>query len=181
MTTTRITLGIIGGAAIAALCAAGIARPAIGDDEAQLRVGIFDSRAIAVAYANSEDHDRFLKGVRAEHERARADGNEDRVAEIEAEMSALQDLRHKQGFGTWPVDDVLERIEDLIPDIAADAGVDVIVNRWDLVYQAPAAEFVDVTLAMVAPFDPDERVLQIIEQMRNVAPLSIEEIEAHDH
>ncbi|MDD3142946.1 MAG: hypothetical protein PHG32_01995 [Candidatus Cloacimonetes bacterium] len=90
---------------------------------------------------------------------------------------ALQQLMHKQGFSTWPVDDILERIKDQIPEIAKQAGVDIIVCKWDIVYQLPGVEFIDVTDLLVMPFAPDASTLDLIKSLREIEPVSLEELE----
>ena len=104
----------------------------------KVRVGTFDSRAVAMAYFGSEAFKRQLNDMRAEYENAKAAGDEKRVKELDAEGPALQELMHKQGFSTWPVDHILEAIKKQIPEIAAKADVDVIVSKWDMVYQRSA-------------------------------------------
>lgn len=84
---------------------------------------------------------------------------------------------HKQGFSTWPVDDILERIKDQIPEIAKQAGVDIIVSKWDIVYQLPGVEFIDVTDLLVMPFAPDASTLDLIKSLREIEPVSLEELE----
>jgi hypothetical protein len=91
----------------------------------------------------------------------------------------MQDLLHRQGFSTWPVDDILEQVEGRIPAIAERAEVDVIVSKWTIVYERPGVEFVDVTDLMVEPFEPDEETLKIIEELKKQAPVSLEELEKH--
>ena len=76
-------------------------------------------------------------------------------AALDALGPAMQKRLHEQGFGTAPVDDIIARIEDKLPDIAKEAGVDVIVSKWTLTYRSPAAKFVDVTGLIAAEFDPD--------------------------
>jgi len=149
---------------------------------AKVRLGTFDSRALAVAWAASDAHDRELEDVREEHEAAKARGDAARVAAIDARMRAHQDELHKQGFGVWPVDDILEHVEPDLPRIAADARADVIVCKWDVVYRAPDVELIDVTRAMVAPFDPSERTLRMIEDLMARDPVPLEELEKlRDH
>ena len=77
---------------------------------------------------------------------------------------AGQTKLHMQGFSTASVSEYLEHIKDKIPAIAKQAGVDVIVSKWDLAYQSPDAEFVDVTDLMVKPFNPSEKVLKMVEE-----------------
>ena len=92
---------------------------------------------------------------------------------------ARQELISKQGFGTWPVDNILERIKEKIPEIAKQAGVDVIVSKWDIVYQRPGVEFVNVTDLMVKPLNPDEATLKIIKEIQKQDPIPLEELKNH--
>ena len=142
-----------------------------------LRVGIFDSRAIAVAYARSEEFNQYIKDLRTDLAQAKAEGNDKLVNELETLGPALQQLMHKQGFSTWPVDDILERIKDQIPEIAKQAGVDIIVSKWDIVYQLPGVEFIDVTDLLVMPFAADASTLDLIKSLREIEPVSLEELE----
>ncbi len=144
---------------------------------AQARVGTFDSRAIAVVYARSDHFMQYIQELKLEHQKAKTEGNEERAKELESLGQALQDKAHKQGFSTWPIDDILEKIKDEIPGIAQKAGVDIIVSKWDIVYQRPGFEFVDVTDLLVAPFDPDENTRAIIKEMKEIEPMSLEELE----
>jgi Skp family chaperone for outer membrane proteins len=144
-------------------------------EKAKLRVGTFDSRAIAIAYARTDDFKQEVKKLMEEHKKAKADKNEKKVKELEAKGQAGQQLLHTQGFSTASVGEYLERVKDKIPSVAKEVGVDVIVSKWDMVYQSPDAEFVDVTDQMVKLFNPDEKTLKIAEELRKHPPISLEE------
>jgi len=147
-------------------------------------VGTFDSRAIAVAYVQSDAFRDYLAALQADVsralERARAAGDEELAARLGALGPAMQERLHDQGFGTAPVDDIIARIEDELPGIAEEAGVDVIVSKWTLTYSNPAAKFVDVTGLIAAEFDPSERTLEMIRSTMETEPVPLDEI-AHDH
>jgi len=93
--------------------------------------------------------------------------------------AAMQELMHKQSFGTSPIDSILERINNNLPQIAKQANVDVIVSKWDVVYQQDGVEFVDITNAKVQPFNLDEAVQAIIAEIQQIDPVPIEELENH--
>ena len=146
-----------------------------------------------MAYYRSDAFRRHVDGLRAEYEKAKAAGDEKRVKELEAESSdptwadsgwpptpAQQELISKQGFGTAPVDNILERIKEKIPEIAKQAGVDVIVSKWDIVYQRPGIDLTDVTDLMVKPFKPDEATLKLIKDIRKMDPIPLEELKGHE-
>jgi len=147
-------------------------------------VGTFDSRAVAVAYVQSDAFGNYLVAQQTDVaqllERARTAGDEELVAGLEALGPAMQKRLHEQGFGTAPVDDIIARIEDKLPEIARKAGVDMIVSKWTLAYHSPAARFVDVTDLVTAEFDPDERTLKMIRSTVETVPIPRDEIE-HEH
>jgi hypothetical protein len=142
-----------------------------------IRVGTFDSRAIAVAFAGSKSFNDAIRKMMDEHKKAKAAGDEKRVKELEAEGAAGQALMHRQGFGTASVANILEHVKDKLPAVAERAGVEVIVSKWDVVYRKTGVQPVDVTDAMVALFEPNERVLAIVKDMKDKPPLTLKEIE----
>ena len=145
-------------------------------EKAGLRIGIFDSRAVAVAYAASDVHNRLIKQMMEQHAEAKAAGDKQKVAELEARGKAQQDQLHQQGFGTASVAGILETIKDQLPAIARQAGVDLIVSRWDVVYQTPGVELTDITGELVKPFNPSARTLKTIEELQKLPPVSLEEL-----
>jgi hypothetical protein len=149
--------------------------PAAKAEKEKHRVGTFDSRAIAIAYASSNEFNQSIKKLMEEHKQAKADGNEQKAKELEAQGNAHQQKLHMQGFSTASVSEYLVHIKDRLPVVAKEAGVDVIVSKWDLVYQSPDAEFVDVTELMVKQFNPNEKILKTISELKKHPPISLEE------
>ena len=144
-------------------------------EKTKVRVGIFDSRAVAVAYAHSEWNG--IDAKMAEMEKAKAAGDTKKIKELEAWGPAQQAKLHKQGFGTAPVQDLLKHIKGDIPKIAKEAGVDIIISKWDVVYQNPSIELVDITNEIVKPFNPSEKTLKSIRSNQTHPPVAEEVLE----
>ena len=144
-----------------------------------VRVGTYDSRAIAIAFYRSPSFTNWLADLKAKHEKAKAEGNQKRVAEFEVEGKASQQLAHKQGFSTAPVDDILAHIKDQLPEIAKKAGVGPIVSKWDKAALAKykSSDLVDVTMALVDAFKPDDRTRGIVMDSQKAPPIPLEEAE----
>jgi hypothetical protein len=148
---------------------------------AKVRIGVYDSRAIAVAFGGSETWQasvgKQLAAMQTEYKEARAAGNQKRVAELEAQGQAQQALLHKQGFSTAPVDDILAHIQDKLPEIAKAAGVGPIVSKWDkdALARYKSAELVDVTMPLVNAFHPTERQRNFATDIQKRPPVSLEE------
>ena len=170
--TCAMTIAVLTGLAVHTTAAEPQSRETVS--EPRVRVGTFDSRALAMAYFGSEAFHRQLSDMRAEYETAKTAGDEERVRELDAEGSALQELMHKQGFSTWPVDDILETIKERIPAIAAEADVEVIVSKWDMVYQRSGVALVDVTDLMVRPFEPDPETRKAIQDIQKQDPVPLD-------
>ena len=180
MTGFRLTTGVM--ALFAGLVAGRTAvaqESQAGTTGEGVRIGTFDSRALAMAYYRSEPFRRHMTDLHRQLDEAKANGDDERVQELERHGPELQRLVHRQGFSTWPVDNILEKIEAEIPQIAAQAGVDVIVSKWDIVYQQSGLEFVDVTDLIVVPFEPSEETLQVIREIREQEPVPVEELTEH--
>jgi len=159
--------------------AVGAQQPQEETSGSKVYVGTFDSRALAMAYYRSEPFSRRIKEIRAEYEKAKAAGDEKHVKELEVEGSVQQELMHKQGFGIWPVDNILKIIKGKIPEIAKQANVDVIVSKWNIDYQRSGVELIDITDRMVASFDPDETTLEMVKEILKQDPIPLEELESH--
>ncbi len=151
-------------------------------NEQGVRVGIFDSRAVATAYYRSALFEKELATLKAEYQKAKDAGDPLRMQALEAQGVAQQQLAHKQGFSTWPVDDILQSLQGDLPQIADTCGVDVIVSQWDITYQRPNVAFTDVTLALVRHWNPSTETLALIDQFEAVAPIPLAELpDGKDH
>jgi hypothetical protein len=144
------------------------------EDPPVVRVGTYDSRAIAVAYARSAHLAAVHADLVQRRSEAEARGDEALVREIEARGGALQLRLRLQGFSTAPVDDLLDAVRDRLPEVARGAGVAAILRSVD--FHEPSVEIVDVTDALVRLFDPDAGVLSLVAEVRSSAPLALEAV-----
>ena len=117
----------------------------------------------------------------AQKKQAEKAGDQQKINKLKEWGKKAQALRHKQGFGTASVKNLLEHIKQDIPKVAKEAGVDIIVSKWDMAYQAKNAEFVDVTELLIRGFEPSEKALKIIRELRKHKPFSDDVIEKHKH
>lgn len=142
----------------------------------KVRVGTYDSRSVAIAFAGSAPFNQWLSGLRAERAKAMAAGDQKRVAELEAEGASSQRRMHMQGFSTAPVTNILDQIKDKLPAIKEKAGVAVLVSKWDTaaLAQYRDADFVDVTEALIDALNPTERQRQSALEIQKHKPISLE-------
>lgn len=143
----------------------------------KVRLGIYDSRAVAIAFAHSEWNG--IDAKMAEMEKAKAAGDTKKIEELEEWGPAQQARLHRQGFSTAPVDDILEHIKDNLPQIAKDVNVIALVSKWDkkTLKRYKSAELIDVTDLIAAQFNPNEKILRTIEQIKKKKPIPLWQLE----
>lgn len=150
------------------------------------RIGVYDSRSIAVAFVNSESYNRTEARLLAERstelEKAEAAGDEKRIAELKAWGKARQGTMHEQAFSTAPVDDILKHIEKQLSGIMKEASVDALISKWDTQALAKhqAATQVDVTLALVDAFGPTEKQRGYAVEIQKRPPVPLDELKEHE-
>jgi len=144
--------------------------------ENTLRIGVYDSRAIAVAWGNSAEFQKTMESVTSDYKKAKEAKDDKRVKEIETQMKAKQRRAHEQGFSTGSVAPIMASIKASLPAVAKKAGVDVIVSKWEVNYQSPGIKVVDVTDDLVALFHVSAKGLEWAKGIKTKKPLPIEQI-----
>jgi hypothetical protein len=145
-------------------------------DSTPVRIGVYDSRAVALAWFWSAPVQQRFQDQMAAARAAKQTGDTARFKELAAALRAEQDRIHRQGFSTAPVDDALAAIKDRIPEIEKQAGVSMLVSKWDAaaLKKYPNAEPVDVTDRLVRGFKPTEKQLKMITDILKQKPLPLE-------
>ena len=163
-------------AAVLTLSATGLSKAQESVDPLP-RIGTFDSRAVALAYYRSpEGLDRMRPEWDREMREAEAAGDSARMDELKLFMPSFQHLLHQQVFSTGSICNVMREIEEDLPGIAAEAGVDLIVSQWEVPYRSPDVELIDLTPDIVALFVVAEETASLVAQIADVEPVPLEEL-----
>lgn len=156
-----------------------VGEPMRPSEKTTYRIGVYDSRAIAVAFAGSEHFNQWMSGLHAEYKKVKAAGDQKRVEELETGGAARQRQLHMQAFSTAPVDDILEHIEDRLPSIKQKANVSLLVSKWDKENMAkhPSADRVDLTMELIDALNPNERQRKSAIEIQKHKPIPLEQVE----
>ena len=165
----------------AAIVATGLNLPSFAQQraaETQERIGVYDSRAVAVAYAGSPFQEKKMKEMRAQLKKAKEGGDTKEVSRLEAAGQTWQSKLMKQGFGTAPVDDILANIASELPEIQKAAGVTSLISKWNKteLEKHPKAKQVDVTMRLVDAFHPNETQRKHAIEIQKKRPEKIKEM-----
>jgi len=153
----------------AALASVGVASAAELGTKQKLRIGTYDSRAIAIAYAPSSFNP--VKAKMADYEKAKAAGDLPRMKELETWGMQHQRQLHFQGFGRAPVDDLLAHVKAQVEKIGREKQLAAIVMTCE--FTADNVEIVDVTDDLVKLFNPTEKTLEHVRAIRKVKPIPL--------
>ena len=140
-------------------------------------VGIFDSRAVAVAYVRSNRFNTHITELQNLLQQAQESGDEEAVAMLQAEGPRLQAQVHRQAFGKESVEGILEHVRGKLPELCKEKGVEILISKWAVTYRTPTAKLVDVTRDMAQLFNPDEETREVIRELLKTKPLSNEELD----
>lgn len=123
------------------------------------RIGVYDSRAVAIAFAGSSFQQQRMNSLKEAHLRAKESGASGEMARLVAEVKKQQADLHLQGFSTAPVDDLLAYIASELPKLEAEARVTKLVSKWNAseLKKYANAEQVDVTMKLVDAFQPSDQ------------------------
>lgn len=151
------------------------------------RIGIYDSRAIAIAFVGSEVYrataGRKLAGMMKKYNKAKAEGDKQKIKELKKRGKAQQALLHKQAFSTASIENILKHITDRLQKIKKQTGVDMIVSKWDTQTLAKhkSAEQVDITMFLVEAFKPNDRQLKCAKNILKKPPVALDKFKTHSH
>lgn len=173
---TKTFRRLVGCVSAVALCVLTGATALAQSQTNKLRIGVYDSRAIAIAYGNSAEFQQSVKSSFADYNKAKEEKTDKRMKEIEGQKKLMQRRLHEQAFSTGSVAYIMAKVKDSLPAVAKKAGVLVVVSKWELNYQSPDVEVVEVTDELVALFQPSEKVLGWVKSCKDQKPLPIEEI-----
>ena len=141
-----------------------------------VRIGVYDSRAVAFAWFWSAPVQHKLQEQMAAARAAKQAGDTARFKELDATLRQTQDQIHRQVFSTAPPKEALAEIQDRLPEIQKAAGVSALISKWDEPALKPysRAEQVDVTDRLVREFKPAEKQLKVIADLQKQKPLPLE-------
>lgn len=131
-------------------------------ENTKVRIGTYDNRAIAVAYAASKYNP--VKEKMEAYKRAKAAGDAKTMKELEAWGEQHQRLLHFQGFGRVPVEDLLEPVKEKVRALAQQRSLAAIT--MGCTFAGADVELVDITEDLVKLYEPSERTLTMARSVR---------------
>jgi Skp family chaperone for outer membrane proteins len=152
-------------------------RPLLAQQSSQtVKIGIYDSRAVAIAYSNSDAFQKDIGNLMTQYKKAKEENNTKLVEALEKEGQFQQQLLHEQTFSIGTVSNIIDKIKDKLQEIAKNTGVSLIISKWEISYKDPSFEYIDVTPQIVDLFSPSKQTLKWIKDLQQQTPIPIDKI-----
>ena len=141
--------------------------------QTKLRIGVFDSRAVAIAFYQSKfsNTQQTFGDLRTKMEEAKGKDDKEAIAKIEREATLRQAMMHQQGFGDGSVINITGTIKEKMAQLAEDENLTAIVSKWELVFSSADIELVDITVKVVDFFEPNEKMKMMTENVMQSEPV----------
>ena len=145
-------------------------------ENGKMRIGIFDSRCLALVHGRSVEFMKLSDSIDAVYSKAKEEGNQEKIKEIEQFKPTVQVLLHQQVFSNGSIINIVDKIKEKFPAIAKENNVKMIVSKWEVIFADEAIELIDITDQLTILFNPDEATRKIIENIKAMEPIPIEKI-----
>lgn len=142
----------------------------------KLKIGVYDSRAVVFAYSRSD----FFREHQAKFARQSDSLNKAKdtagIRQLSIYAISYQHLLHQMVFGTGSTAAITALVRDQLPEVARQAGVSVLVSKFELTYSDPSVEIVDLTNKVIQLFKPTENIDQMVGEITKTEPVPLEDL-----
>ena len=141
--------------------------------QTKIRVGVFDSRAVSIAYYQSKfsNVQQAFGTLHTRMKEAKEKEDKKAIASIEREATLRQAMMHEQGFGRGSINNVTETVKDKMVQLAKDENLSAIVSKWELVFSGADVVTVEVTEKIVDFFEPNEKIKSMMKEIMGSEPI----------
>ena len=143
----------------------------------EVRVGVYDSRAVAYAYFWSAPRREERDALIARAKDAKRSGDTALLNQLKPQIAAAQRQSMLEVFSTAPADEAMASLKDRLPPLRRELGLDRLVSKWDTraLRGVSEADRVDVTDRLVREFlqEPTEKQLKMLESMEAAKPIPL--------
>ena len=138
------------------------------------RIGVYDSRSVAIAFAGSEKHEARTKAELAALKKAKEQGDKATIQQADEVVWESRRRLHRQGFGTAPVEDILALYPQAVKALKERRQLSALVSRWDKQARKrhAGAKQIDVTAELIELPGPTDRQRKSATAIQKIKPLT---------
>ena len=143
-----------------------------GISEAKSKIGVFDSRLIAINNFRSESFQKEMQAMFADYKKAKENKDTAEIKKLDEKGPLMQRILHDKGFGRGSVAEIMERNSTELKALAKKEKLSAIVSKWELIASGEDVEVVDITLLILKEiYKAPEDVLKMYDEMKDMKPV----------
>jgi len=142
-----------------------------------LKIGVYDSRVIVFAYSRSALFREHIEKFTKQSDSATKANDSARIKELSVHAMSYQHLLHQMVFGSGSIMTVMDLVRDQLPEVATQAGVSVLMSKFEMVFKDPSVETVDVTNQIIRLFKPTENLDKMITEIYKNEPIPLDDLD----
>lgn len=137
------------------------------------RIGVFDSRAVAVAYYNSKfsNNQQIFQSLGSQMQLAKSKDDKEAISKLELEGTMRQAMMHEQGFGKGSINNITESVKDKMTQLAKNENLSAIVSKWEMIFSGKDVELIDITEKIVDFFEPNDQIKSMVKEIMQSEPV----------
>ena len=137
----------------------------------KIRIGVYDSRMIAIANFQSEEFQKEMKDLRNEFNKAKEKKDTAMTKKLEEKGQLIQKILHDKGFGRGSVVEIIEKYPDVLKELATKEKLTAIVSKWELNYSSKDVQLVDITVKLMSALKYPEKVIKMYDEAKKNPPI----------
>jgi hypothetical protein len=141
-----------------------------------IRIGTYDSRVVTFAWSRTDQLRQHLLKINQMSDSARKANDSSLLKDASVQAMSFQHLLHQMVFSKGSTAWIMELIKDKLRELAKKSGVSIIVSKWELNFNDPSFEVVDLTSQVAALFQPKENIDKMAEEISKATPVPMEEM-----
>lgn len=143
----------------------------------KLKIGIYDSRAVTYAYTNSVMFKQGQQKINKENSEILKSKDTAKWKETMTKIFTEQYLLHQRVFATGSATSILKKIESQLPAVAKNAGVDIIVSKWELTWNDSNASLIDLTDSIAQLFVPIDKLGNVYTEIKKADKMEVDDFD----
>jgi hypothetical protein len=175
------TFAIAGLVAVMVFLSATIfAQAPVPGNKSKIRIGTYDSRTVIFAWSRSGGDNSLMatmKRFQMQSDSAGKAHDSVRIKELSLHAISFQHLLHQSVFSSGSAMFVMEGMKDKLALLAKEENVLIILSKWEIPWNDPSVEILDLTGKVAALFEPKEDIGKMAAEISKQAPLPLQDMD----
>ena len=146
------------------------------DNPTRMKIGVYDSRVVVFAWSRSNYFREHMDKIRQHGDSVMKTNDTLKIKEVSIQAMSYQHLLHQMVFSNGSAAGIMELVKDKLPDVAKQSGVKIVLSKYELSYQDPSVEIVDITPQVCQLFKPTENIDKMADGIKKSQPIPLDEM-----